>query len=142
MTQSPFAIPLRPAYEEAETAKFRAFWRALTAFALAQLSRDDPVDVVRRIWERDKGAHLITRPVVNPASTTGWGTETLSTVIGPFCYGIAMRSAAAQLFAEALRLQLAGDSTQAADLVRFWVVALGANGVHLTAVFRAPLANC
>jgi hypothetical protein len=98
MTRSPFAVPLRPAYEEADTARFRAFWRALTAFVLAQLSRDDPVDVVRQTWERDEAAHLITRAVVGPASTTGWGAETLSTVIGPFLHGIATRSAAARLF--------------------------------------------
>jgi hypothetical protein len=108
MSRSPFAIPLRPSYDEAETARLRAFWRALTAFVLAQLSRDDPVDVVRRNWERDEAAHLITRAVVNPASTTGWGVETLSTFMGPFLAGIATRSAAARLFAEALQIQLAG----------------------------------
>jgi hypothetical protein len=110
MTRSPFTVPLRPAYEEAEAARFRAFWRALTAFVLAQLSRQDPEDVVRRTWEHDQAAHLITRGIVEPSSTIGWGAESLSTVIGPFLSGIATRSAAARLLAEALRIQLAGCS--------------------------------
>ena len=93
-------VPLRPDYAATATSNVRNFWRTLTAEALGKFG-EDPAKFAQRHWP-----DFQTRAAVTPLDRTS--TALLSTVIGPFLSGIKMRSAAAQLFSQCLRLELTG----------------------------------
>jgi hypothetical protein len=104
--------PVRKPFLPSDINHTRSYWRGVTARAVGFVNGQDPSKTVARMWPSDEGAAIVTRASVNPAdrATTGWAAEFAGNVVGPFLSGIAVKSAAARLFQECLRLELSGHN--------------------------------
>ena len=114
MTTAPLAprrLPLVPEDRARSLPPGTHFTRAATAIALAAIDTRRPVDIARDLYGADEATLRITRAATDPSSTSGWGQQVLQSTVGDFLSGLAPQSAAARLFAEALRVELAGTYT-------------------------------
>jgi hypothetical protein len=88
----------------------RLWAKAATVRAIAHL-RDRTVTEVAHEFYGKGASEIATKAAVSPASTTGWGSATAGQRIGAFLKSLRPRSAAAQLFDRAPRLDMAGVAT-------------------------------
>lgn len=110
----PFPLPGDIGAEQA-----RSVVRAATALALRELNwsagrRISAEEVLSETWPSDHRARgLLTRTATAAAttSTAGWASQLAITTTGAFLGSLSLASAAAQLFAAAVRLSLDGVST-------------------------------
>src|SRR5262245_43433525 len=104
----PRGIPLVPANDaELVRADRRSFHRMLAARVFAHIHAQLPEDIIARSWPADNTAAWLTKASVSPDSTTGSAGVLAITRTNPLLL-VAPRSAAARLFQECLRVDLAG----------------------------------
>jgi hypothetical protein len=84
----------------------RAAVASLRAFASGQ--RGSSEEVLKALFPDDRAAQLVLRAATAPATTTtsGWSSQLAVTSVSDYVTGLGPASAASQLFARALRLQL------------------------------------
>lgn len=111
MTAAPFPRPLVPEDIDRRSDPARTLFRAMTSHVVARARARDGVaaDVASEFWPSDK----VTKAAVNPATvgTAAWAGNVSPTGVAAFLSGLAPRSAAAQLFEAALRVDLAGQNS-------------------------------
>lgn len=115
MTQLPSPIPVRPLTETRTIQPGRSLTRAAVATAIMQAAssgnRKDAAAIVRERWAGDDVAGaLVTRTATGPATvaTPSWAGVVAAQAVGDFVAKLAPLSAAAEVFARAVKVDLSG----------------------------------
>jgi hypothetical protein len=82
------------------------FWRNVTARAVAQVSRQTPLEVATRLWPSDGTLHMLLRAVSAPATltTSPWAPDLGHKVVIDALEGLGPAAAGAQLLLQSLVL--------------------------------------